>query len=573
MKLSKEKLREILVVPGHISQEQFDAGIAQSKKEHTPPERFFVVEGLISDENLGRAIAEALGYRFTSLKDIKISEKLLRYIPEIVARSQRAVVFERTVTVLKVATSDPDNYTFFKLLEKKNIGYRVEAYFATELAVEGVLKYYQLNVSDRVTALLEELKSATAHEEGIVQLVNFFLDSAYNNEASDIHIEPQDDHISVRYRIDGILHQVATYPKTLHHRVVLRIKILAQLRTDEHSIAQDGRFSHDFYVNQDSKEANGKGSSASHKKFDIRVSLLPITEGENVVMRILVEGDRRLNLKDLGFSDSDLQKVELALRKSHGVVLAVGPTGSGKTTTLYAIVQLLNKPEVNIMTIEDPVEYDIAHVQQTQVSAKKNLTFVTGLRSIVRQDPDIIMVGEIRDNETGSIAINAGMTGHLVLSTLHANDVATTFPRLSDMGVEPYLIASSLRVVIAQRLIRKICDHCRESYFLNAEELKLLTTQPQIVRYLIGIAKQSDPRKIRVYRGGGCKVCGNSGYNKRTGIFEVMEVTDELRSLIGRGMIESEIRKQGIYPMLYDGVKKVYRGVTTIDEILRVTSM
>jgi type II secretory ATPase GspE/PulE/Tfp pilus assembly ATPase PilB-like protein len=343
---------------------------------------------------------------------------------------------------------------------------------------------------------------------------------------------------------------------------------MSRLRTDEHAAPQDGRFS--FAPGETETDKNAE-------TFDIRLSILPVTNGENIVMRILAEQSQRFSLTDLGFSATDLEKVQRASRKPYGMILSVGPTGAGKTTTLYAVLQILNTSDVNIMTIEDPVEYAVEHVQQTQMNEKKKLTFATGLRSIVRQDPDIIMVGEIRDNETAAIAINAAMTGHLVLSTLHANDAGTTFPRLVDMSIEPFLIASSVNVVIAQRLTRRVCERCRTNYFLGADELALLEAEPELAQLIKRFSGKKDIKKIRFYRGAknNCKLCGDTGYHGRVGIFEVMEVSDKVRALIASrasaDVITKEARAEGMKTMLEDGIEKVLEGRTTLEEIIRAT--
>ncbi|MBU1159753.1 GspE/PulE family protein, partial [Patescibacteria group bacterium] len=401
------------------------------------------------------------------------------------------------------------------------------------------------------------------------------------NKASDIHIEPLGNIVSVRFRIDGVLHEVANYPINIHEKIVFRIKIMSKLRTDEHSSAQDGRFDYAPHTditdyNRSSRSVKSVAISENQRHvFDVRVSVMPITNGENVVMRLLSERSRRLSLEDLGLWADDFEKVKRAASKPYGMLLTVGPTGSGKTTTLYALLQILNKPEVNIMTIEDPVEYDIERVQQTQVNMKKNLNFTTGLRSIVRQDPDIIMVGEIRDNETADIAINAAMTGHLLLSTLHANDAATAFPRLIEMGIEPFLVASSVNIIIAQRLVRKICEQCRQSYFLSQEEIDLIKSEPNLLNVVEQISGEKDISKIRFFKGSGCKTCNNVGYRGRTGIFEVMEVNDDIRPLIiqkaSSDVIYKKAKETGMDSMLHDGVMKIFQGVTTLNEVIRVT--
>ncbi|MGB2762497.1 MAG: ATPase, T2SS/T4P/T4SS family [Minisyncoccales bacterium] len=570
MKITNEKLKELLVGPGHIDVADFEIAVKEAEKRKIPLERLLVEKGLIQDEDLGRTIADGFNYHFIDLKKTKITDDLLAFIPEVVVRSQQAVVFERTKDKLKLAAFNPDNYEFIKLLERKT-GQNIEIYYATPLGIKEALKYYKSDLGVQVKNLIQDLKtnpqnakpgselrSATG-EENIVKLVNLFLEYAHDNRASDIHIEPLEKSVSVRFRIDGVLHEVVEYPKELHDKIVFRVKIMAKLRTDEHAAAQDGRF--DYKVGD--------------ARFDVRVSVMPITNGENVVMRLLTESSRRLSLEDLGLLGADLEKVKRAAMKPYGMLLAAGPTGSGKTTTLYAILQILNKPEVNIMTIEDPVEYNVEHIQQTQVNPKKKLTFVTGLRSIVRQDPDIIMVGEVRDKETAKIAVNAAMTGHLLLSTLHANDAATTFPRLMDMGVDGFLVSSSVNVVVAQRLVRKICEKCRASYRLSKEDLKMLQSESRLSKIVKQVFGKKDFSKMTFYKGAGCKTCGNTGYSGRIGIFEAMEVVEDIRPLITQkassDIIDKRAKELGMTSMLFDGLTKVLQGITTLEEVIRAT--
>ena len=560
MEISKEKLKDLLVRPGHIGETDFESVAKEAEKTKIPIEQILVEKGFITDENLGKTIANGFDYHFIDLKKVKLTDDFLELIPEIVARSQQAVVFERSKDILKIATTNPTNYEFVKLLEKKT-GRRVEVYYATPFDIEEALKYYKSDLGEQVKNLIDDLKVNPQNEQNIVELTNLFLEYAHDNRASDIHIEPLENNVVVRFRIDGVLHEVVQYPKELHGKIVFRIKIMASLRTDEHAAAQDGRFDY------------GVGPA----RFDVRVSIIPVTDGENVVLRLLSESSRRLFLGGLGLLEKNLGKVKRATTKPYGMILVVGPTGSGKTTTLYAILQILNKPGVNIMTIEDPVEYDIEHVQQIQVNPKKNLTFATGLRSIVRQDPDIIMVGEIRDNETADIAVNAAMTGHLVLSTLHANDAATTFPRLMDMGVEPFLVSSSVNVVIAQRLVRKICEKCRMSYNLSKEDIKMIQSEPNFSKIMEQVFNKKDFSKMICYKGAGCKTCGNTGYFGRTGIFEVMKITKELRLLItskaSSDIINKKAKELGMTSMLFDGLTKVSQGITTVEEVIRATKI
>ncbi|MCA9359024.1 type II/IV secretion system protein [Candidatus Kaiserbacteria bacterium] len=423
------------------------------------------------------------------------------------------------------------------------------------------MKYYKGDLHSRITELIKACEDN--QETGdIVQLVNLFLEYANDNRASDIHIEPLENNILIRFRVDGLLHEVVRYPRSLHDKVIFRIKIMAHMQTDEHAAAQDGRFEYH----------HGEGNT-----FDVRVSILPVTDGENIVMRLLDSHTHRYTLENLGLNEKDYQKILGAAKKPHGMIITVGPTGSGKTTVLYTILEKLNSPEVNIMTIEDPVEYAIEGVQQTQVNQKKDLTFANGLRSIVRQDPDIIMVGEIRDEETADIAINSALTGHLVISTLHTNDAATTFPRLTEMNVEPFLIASSVNIVVALRLVRKICNHCKESYIPTPAEIEIIKSNEKVLEHISTITAGKDISQLRLYRGAGCRVCQQTGFSGRVGIFEVLEVDENIRLLITKkesaDVIAAEAMRAGMATLLYDGVVKAVNGTTTIEEVIKVAGV
>lgn len=560
--LSAQKLMALFVTPGHMSADHFAEAAERARQTHCPLEEILVEEGFVTEEHVGKTIADSFNVHFVDLKTLSIPEDVIRLLPEPVARAQHALVFEREDDVVKLATTRPDNILFISDVERK-IGMRVEVYYATYQGIEDGFKFYRGDLGKRVERLLQSMEQQPAGaprvEEHIVELVNAFLEYAYANRASDIHIEPLRDTVSVRFRVDGVLHEIAQYPMRLHDKIVSRLKIMARLRTDEHAAAQDGRF--DYTVDAVS--------------FDVRISVLPVMHGENVVLRLLSRHARRFPLEELGFEKSDLERVRRALTNPHGMILATGPTGSGKTTTLYAMLQALNEPEVNIMTIEDPIEYSIPHVQQTQVNPQKNLTFATGLRSIVRQDPNIIMVGEIRDEDTASIAINAALTGHLVLSTLHTNDAATAFPRLIDMGIEPFLLASSVRVVIAQRLVRHICASCRASYTIVKEELDALLEDRALAAEAERVWRKEDFSRMTLYRGSGCASCGKTGFSGRTGIFEVLEMSAALRPLItersSSDIITQKALEQGImHSMLHDGFLKVAAGITTLDEVIRV---
>lgn len=385
----------------------------------------------------------------------------------------------------------------------------------------------------------------------IIKLVDKIVDHAYRTRASDIHFDPTEEKVRVRFRIDGVLHDVFKLPRAVHDEVISRIKVLSGLRTDEHQATQDGRFR----------------ISLKEARFDIRVSIAPTYYGENAVLRLLAESGQVFNLKEIGFSDRDLKIVEKAITKPYGMILATGPTGSGKTTTLYTILKILNTEQVSIITIEDPIEYSLEGIDQIQVNGQTGLTFANGLRSILRQDPNIIMVGEIRDQETASIAVNAALTGHLLLSTLHTNDAPTTLPRLIDMKVEPFLIASTVNIAIGQRLVRKICEQCKAKKQLSVAEIQnLATVIPK------GVLEKTKNHVL--YRGEGCKECNGSGYHGRIGIHEVLEVTDAIRDAITRRVSASQIKEiavhEGMTTMVDDGIQKAIEGVTTIEEVLRV---
>jgi type IV pilus assembly protein PilB len=402
--------------------------------------------------------------------------------------------------------------------------------------------------------LIDEEIKKPVDEISIVDLLQNLILYSYYLRASDLHFEPFDRYLRVRARIDGVMHTIFTLPKEIQDEIITRVKILANLRIDEHLAPQDGRFKYKI--------------ADEGKEFDIRVSIMPTYYGENCVMRLLVEPEKEFTLENLGFSDRDLEIVKRAILKPYGMILVTGPTGSGKTTTLYTILKLLNSENVTIITLEDPIEYSIEGINQIQVNLQAGLTFDTGLRSILRQDPDIIMVGEIRDKETAAISINAALTGHLLLSTLHTNDAATVFPRLLEMDVEPFLIASTVNVVIAQRLVRTICEECKDERNLSETEIKSLERFiPEEI-----FKKLSQRRKI--YYGKGCSVCNHTGYLGRIGIFEVLNVTSNIREAIIERKHSSEIKeiakKEGMTTMIEDGFQKVLKGLTTIEEVLRV---
>ncbi|MFA6909330.1 MAG: GspE/PulE family protein [Patescibacteria group bacterium] len=559
MAVNDKKLLAVLRESELLTPDQLERAEAEAQRAHLTLADILVRNEYVSDEHLGQIIADLFDVPFIRLANTPIDEKTLRLIPEIVARNQSIIAYQWDDEGVRIAMNNPDNVEIVELL-KKRLGAPIQASYATAEDIKEALRHYRKNIQEEFSDILkrhvEQADKAQAEDAPIIAIVDMLISYAYENRASDIHLEPHDQTLVVRYRIDGVLHDVADIPKRLQEPMVSRIKIVSSLRTDEHQAAQDGRFQ---------KNIDGE-------KVDVRVSIVPISEGEKVVMRLLSQGTRRFSLEELGMESRDLAVIQDALKKPHGMILATGPTGSGKTTTLYAMLKILNTRTVNISTIEDPVEYDIEGINQIQVNTGTNLTFTDGLRSILRQDPDIIMVGEVRDQDTAKIAINAATTGHLVLSSLHTNDATTTFPRLLDMGIEPFLIASTINVVIAQRLVRRIHRGCIESYVPTQIELAH-------IQRILG-EKEMQMHNIkrkgaRLYRGKGCDVCHGTGFEGRIGIFEVLHMNEHVRSLVMARSNAEDIRSaamsEGMTTMFTDGMQKVLQGATTLEEVMRVT--
>jgi type II secretory ATPase GspE/PulE/Tfp pilus assembly ATPase PilB-like protein len=559
----EQKLRATLVETKAVDQKELDAAVEFAERENLSLSESLLQKDLISDENLGKLTADLLGFPFINLKGVAIPEETLKIIPEIVAKKQKVIAFERSSEGLKVAMGDPENLEIKEFIEKK-VGDEVLPHFATERDITNALALYRPDIkeefADIIASAEKQAEGLEKTEAPVRKIVETIIEYGYQNRASDIHIEPHDEESVIRFRVDGVLHDVAKISKAIHPQVATLIKVMARLRTDEHLAAQDGKITYEL----------------EGEDLDIRVSIVPITEGEKIVMRLLSERARQFDLESLGLLGEDFKKVNGAIEKPYGMILAVGPTGCGKTTTLYAILKILNQRDVNISTIEDPVEYDIEGVNQIQVNPKTELTFAKGLRSIVRQDPDIILVGEVRDEETASIAVNSAMTGHLVLSTLHTNDAATTLPRLLDMKIKPFLVSSTINIIIAQRLVRKICQKCRVSKELKVENGKLKGSNYQLstINYQLLQKHFGDKEAIRIYHGKGCKVCQGTGYCGRVGIFEVLLMDDDIRQSVIEQKDSSTIQelavKKGMTTMLDDGLQKVARGITTIEEVLRV---
>lgn len=566
----KEKLLESIVEKNKIIDSD---KLKELKKNKTSLQDYLLSEKIISEDLLYELIANELKIPYVNLKKITLRKDVLYIIPENFAQTYEVAAFDKEDNVIKLATPNPDNLEIINFLQKK-LGYNnnIQLVFANPSHVRDAIKQYH-------KGLMAEFKDITDEEETkgnltelaedlpIIRIVDTLLEYAIFENASDIHIEPDEKKVLVRYRIDGVLKRVMEFPKSVQLGLIARIKILSNLKLDEHRLPQDGRF---------------KVYSDKYK-VSFRVSILPSFDGEKIVLRLLNEKSQSIKLEQLGFQSNVLETLQRSIKKPHGMILVTGPTGSGKTTTLYTILNLLNTPEVNISTVEDPIEYRMEGITQSQINPKIGFTFANGLRSLLRQDPNIIMVGEIRDNETAGIAVHAAMTGHLVLSTLHTNDAITTIPRFSEMGIPSFLIASTLNIIISQRLVRKICPNCIESYNLDKKAIETLEKQINVPDLLKKLEKEgviAEKNKalgsILFYRGKGCKQCNNEGFKGRIGVYEVIEITADLSEEITKNTSKEElykiIRKKGILSMMEDGFTKAKNGITTIEEIMRVTT-
>ena len=584
MRLENQQLKDFLLDAKLVTLEQFEQIEKKSQETGRTIEDLLVSENLVKKEDLIKLKAYILGIPFVSLEKEKIDPDVLKLIPEPVARTHNIVAFRREGQVLEVAMLDPDDLLTIDFIRKSG-NFKIMPRLTDEASLKYVLAQYQKSLEAEFSDLLkqdeEELKTETisvekvpekenlrrkAQELPVVRIVDTLIKHAIFQRASDIHIEPSEKEVLVRYRVDGILREAMILPQQISSAIVARIKVLANLKLDEHRLPQDGRFK----VERD------------NARYSIRVSILPVMDGEKIVMRLLPETTKVFSLEDLGFRGKALERIQENLKRPVGMILVTGPTGSGKTTTLYTMIHLLNEPGVNISTIEDPVEYRMPRVNQTQVNPKIGLTFANGLRALVRQDPDIIMVGEIRDKETASLAINAALTGHLVLSTLHTNSAAGAIPRLIDMGIEPFLIASTLNVIVAQRLVRRLCE--KEEENLSSAEIKEISKfvdLKEILRILQSYPpaslKGKIPQKIqeiKFYKPKKSKDCPE-GFKGRIGIYEVLPVTEAIKELIIKKAPDSEIQKkakeEGMLLMIEDGFIKAAEGITTIEEVLRVT--
>ena len=581
MRIEPQQLKAFLLDAGLITETQFKKALLKAKNANKKIGDFLVLDGIISANDLIKLEAYILGIPFVNLEKETIDPEILKIIPEPIARSHNIVAFRKRQKGLEVAMLDPEDLSTIDFIKKK-AELKILPRLTTAKSIKHILLQYQKSLKAEFGEIIKKESSAIksinikkqgdeekdadlkkqAEEIPIIKIVDTLIKHAVLQKASDIHIEPGEKEVIVRYRIDGILRDAMILPKKAASGIVARIKVLSMLKLDERRLPQDGRFK----------------IETQKFKYSIRVSILPVFNGEKIVMRLLSESSQSLNLESLGFRGSALEEIQTNLRKPIGMILVTGPTGSGKTTTLYSILDILNTPEVNISTVEDPVEYRMPRINQTQIKPKIGLTFAAGLRSLVRQDPDIIMVGEIRDKETAGLSINAALTGHLVLSTLHTTNAAGAIPRLIDMGAEPFLISSTLNVILAQRLVRKLCAD-KEKYFLTKTDIQNLEKHCDIndilniLKQEKIISKNQTLEKIEFFKPKPSKNCPE-GYKGRIGIYEIMPITETIKELIMQGTdsgkIQEQARNQGMMTMIEDGFVKAAQGITSVEEVLRV---
>lgn len=599
MRIPDSLVEKLLSHSSKFTREQISALREQEAHDKKPLQDLVVKNNLLSEKDLTKLYADEIEVPFVELVPREIKHDVLKLLPERIARQYNAIVFNVDDKGTKqVAMQDPDDIQALNFLQKQ-LGANLKVYITTGTYLQGALDQYRGNISSELTKVIanedgvnesEEVdESDLAEDSPVAQTVNIIIEYGIKAGASDIHIEPRENFVVVRYRIDGILREANKLPRKLLNALVSRIKILANMKIDERRAPQDGRFK----------------IEVSGQIYALRISTLPILDGEKVVMRILNESSKPADFAELGFWGTALTDLNHAITQPHGMILVTGPTGSGKSTTLFSVLSTLNTPNVNISTVEDPIEYHIIGANQTQVNPIAGMTFTNGLRALLRQDPNIIMVGEVRDKETADLAVQASLTGHLVFSTLHTSNAATCLPRLLDMGLEPFLIASTMRIVIAQRLVRRLCQDCRESVEPDAATIKRLEKSFRLdqnggfkrIHELETMALNDGIGKAVKAKGAsssessstagtinrlwkahdeGCDNCSHSGYKGRIGIYEVLNNTDAIQKLIvsssSSEVIEQTAISEGMITMQLDGLIKVLRGETTVEEILRVTS-
>jgi type IV pilus assembly protein PilB len=553
----RRKLGELLVQSGQITEEQLAEALRQTPGDGKRLGERLVDLGYLTESDIFAAVGEQLGVPFVSLSYYSVDPEVISLISEQMARLHRIIPLFKVRNSLTLGMADPLNLAVIDqvmretdlevepaICSEKDIQQAIDHYYGTTSSMDEVIQVFAGEDVEAEGPVDTHVLTQMAGDAPIVKLVNLILTQAVKERASDIHINPEENLLRIRFRMDGILREVYTQPKKLQNAIISRLKIMSNLDIAERRLPQDGRIQ----------------MVVEGKPIDVRTSSLPTVHGENIVMRILDKSNLMLRLADLGFGDQE-ERLRSILSRPNGIILVTGPTGSGKTTTLYSALNEVAKMEVNTITLEDPVEYRLPLIRQSQVNVKAGMTFARGLRSVLRQDPDIVMVGEIRDAETAKIAVEAALTGHLVLSTLHTNDASGALPRLIDMEVEPFLVASAICGVLAQRLVRRICSNCKATYQPDAAELKA-----------IGMSGQ----QVTLYRGEGCRACSNTGYKGRAGIYEVLTMNPEIRALVVDNSPSDKIRAAGIRGgmklLREDGIGKALQGLTTVEEVLRVTA-
>jgi len=592
MRISDVTIEKLLERSGVATKEQISTLKEEGARSRRPLQELIIHNALMTEESLAQAFADYTNIPYIKIDPKDILSDVLNKIPERIARQYNAILFKIDEDgTMHLAMDDPDDVQAVSFIQKE-IGENTKIYIATHSNIMDCLEDYRGDVNqelnevidiqreDQEAAELDATESDIAEDSPIAQTINLLLEYAIRSNASDIHIEPREDFVQIRYRIDGVLKEVNRLPRNVIGALTSRIKILSNLKIDERRVPQDGRFK----------------IKVGGKQYALRVSTLPIADGEKVVMRILDESNQAVTLKDLGYWGHSLDVINVALTEPNGMVLVTGPTGSGKSTSLFSVLTLLNTPDVNISTIEDPVEYKIPGVNQTQTNVKAGMTFASGLRALLRQDPNIIMVGEIRDGETANLGVQAALTGHLVFSTLHTNNAATTLPRLLDMGIEPFLIASTVKAVVGQRLVRRLCMNCRQSYKPDQAEIATVvrlfnlpaeknfsfihTLEGQAIEQSVGgdtPEGTTDTTITTLWKANpdGCDECSHTGYRGRIGIYEVLGNTIPIQKLIISNATSNQIQdvaiSEGMITMQTDGLIKAIRGNTTVEEVLRVT--
>ena len=589
MRISDNTIEKILKQGGILTESQLAELKTTAERSKRTLQETIIEDKVLEERELAKLVGDYIETPFVEIEPKDIPDEVLKRIPEHIARQYNVVLFavdEDGAPML--AMEDPDDVQALNFIQKE-IGYNLRVFLATKSNILDCLENYSGDVNDELDEVIaiqrDDSDAENAKEEEfaedspIAQTVNLLLEYAIKSHASDIHIEPREEFVQVRYRIDGVLREVNKLPHNVLGALVSRIKILSNLKIDERRVPQDGRFK----------------IKVSGKQYALRVSTLPIADGEKIVMRVLDESNQAISLDKLGYWGLSLATIKNAMAQPNGMILVTGPTGSGKSTSLFSVLSELNTPDVNISTIEDPVEYKIPGVNQTQTNAKAGMTFASGLRALLRQDPNIIMVGEIRDGETANLGVQAALTGHLVFSTLHTNNAATCLPRLLDMDIEPFLIASTVKAVIGQRLVRRLCQSCRQAYTPSQEELNYITQMfnitPESMPHVHELEEQAasesiggdtpmgttDATIVQLWKPSpeGCDECGHNGFKGRVGIYEVLGISVAIQKMITANATSNDIQEQaiseGMITMQMDGLIKSFRGVTTIEEILRAT--